>query len=129
MAAMYEGVFRSNATIRLLRKVRAELPKEISDADAAGIRGEALFLRAHYHFDAYRMWKNIPYYFEDDTTDFRKTNVGVDVIGNILKDLDTAIVLLPATHRNGQVGRATSWTAAPTKDGCKPMPACGTVPW
>ena len=109
--AMYEGVFRSNATIRLLRKVRAELPKEISDADAAGIRGEALFLRAHYHFDAYRMWKNIPYYFEDDTTDFRKTNVGVDVIGNILKDLDTAIVLLPATHRNGQVGRATSWTA------------------
>ena len=82
--AMYEGVFRSNATIRLLRKVRAELPKEISDADAAGIRGEALFLRAHYHFDAYRMWKNIPYYFEDDTTDFRKTNVGVDVIGNIL---------------------------------------------
>src|SRR2546425_1248595 len=109
--AMYEGVFRSNATMRLLRKVRAEQPKAISDADAAGIRGEALFLRAHYHFDAYRMWKNIPYYTEDDTTDFRKTNVGVDVIGNILKDLDTAIVLLPATHRNGQVGRATSWTA------------------
>src|SRR5207244_1460993 len=105
--AMYEGVFRSNATIRLLRKVRAELPKEISDADAAGIRGEALFLRAHYHFDAYRMWKNIPYYFEDDTTDFRKTNVGVDVIGNILKDLDTAIVLLPAYQAAANVGESS----------------------
>ena len=109
--AAYEGVFRSNATLRLLRKVRQEQPLAISDADAAGIRGEALFLRAHYHFEAYRMWKNIPYYFEDDTTDFRKTNVGVDAVGNILKDLDTAIAVLPLTHRNGQVGRATAWTA------------------
>src|SRR5438034_2654396 len=57
------------------------------------------------------MWKNIPCYFEDDTTDFRKTNVGVDAVGNILKDLDTAIAVLPLTHRNGQVGRATAWTA------------------
>src|SRR3989441_10770977 len=57
------------------------------------------------------MWKNIPYYFEDDTTDFRKTNVGVGEIWNLLKDLDTASVRLPVTHRNGQDGRATSWTA------------------
>src|SRR5436190_14038478 len=57
------------------------------------------------------MWGNIPYYTEDDT-DFRKANGTADAaITAILKDLDTAIGLLPATPRNGNVGRATSWTA------------------
>jgi len=106
---VYEGVARANATLRVLAKAR-EKPGEIGDADAAGIRGEALFLRAHYHFEAYRMWGNIPYYREHDT-DFRKTNVGVDVIGALLSDLDSAIALLPATPRNGDKGRATSWAA------------------
>jgi len=106
----YEGVVRSNAAIRLLNKVRAESPTEISDEDADGIRGEALFLRAHYHFEAYEMWGNIPYYFEDDA-DFRKSNVGVDAVGNVIADLDEAISLLPTTPRNGQVGRATQWAA------------------
>ncbi|HXF96971.1 MAG TPA: RagB/SusD family nutrient uptake outer membrane protein [Gemmatimonadales bacterium] len=107
---VYEGVSRANATLRLLEKVRAEKPGEIADADADGIRGEALFLRAHYHFEAYRMWGNIPYYREGDT-DFRKTNVGVNAIAEILADLNEAITLLPATPRNGDKGRATSWAA------------------
>ena len=106
----YEGVSRANAALRLLAKVRAEKPGEVSDADAAGIRGEALFLRAHYHFEAYRMWGNIPYYREDDT-DFRKTNVGVNAVAEILTDLNEAITLLPATPRNLDKGRATSWAA------------------
>ena len=108
--ASYEGVVRSNAAIRQLDRVLEESPGEISDSDASGIRGEALFLRAHYHFEAWKMWGNIPYYTEEDT-DFRKTNVGVDAIPLILADLDAAIGLLPATPRNGDVGRVTSWTA------------------
>src|SRR5512134_3193262 len=39
---VYEGVVRANATIRLLEKVRADSPGEISDADARSIEGEAL---------------------------------------------------------------------------------------
>ena len=108
--AAYEGVVRANATLRLLDQVLADSPGEISDADADGIRGEAHFLRAHYHFEAYRMWENIPYYVETDE-DFRKTNMGVDVVGNLLADLDAAIGLLEPTPRNLQVGRATQWTA------------------
>src|SRR5262245_29041369 len=109
---VYEGVSRANAALRLLTKVRAEKPGEIKDADAAGIRGEALFLRAHYHFEAYRMWAQIPYYFETDT-DFRKANdLSPDsVVHLIIADLDSAIALLPATPRDGDKGRATSWTA------------------
>lgn len=108
--AVYEGVNRANATINLLNRVLEESPEELSEINANGIRGEAKFLRAHFHFEAWRMWQNIPYYTEEDT-DFRKPNVGVDVIGKILEDLDSAIDLLEETPRNGDVARATSWTA------------------
>jgi len=117
-AQVYDGVFRANATINLLAKVRATKPLEISDADAASIRGEALFLRAHYHFEAYRMWGHIPYYFETDTTavtdgGYRKpNNLALDsIVKLIIADLNTAYTLLPATPRNGELGRATKWTA------------------
>jgi starch-binding outer membrane protein, SusD/RagB family len=100
---LYEAVNRTNATLRLLEQV-----EDISDADRNRIRGEALFLRAHYHFEAWKMWENIPYYTEDDD-DYRKSNVNVDAIGLILSDLDTAIDLLPQTQSH--VGRVTEWTA------------------
>ena len=109
---VFDGVARANATLRLLERVRTEKPGEISDADADRIRGEALFLRAHYHFEAYRMWGNIPYYHETDT-DFRKTNVGVNAIAEILADLNEAITLLPAVQADK--GRATKWAATAYK--------------
>lgn len=115
--AVYEGVVRANATLRLLDKVCPQTPcREISDADIDGIRGEALFLRAHFHFEGWRMWGNIPYYREDDT-DFRKANntdpvAGAAAVANeILADLNDAIALLPAAPRNGEAGRASAWTA------------------
>jgi starch-binding outer membrane protein, SusD/RagB family len=108
---VYEGVVRANSTLRLLADVEAAKPAELTDVEAAGIKGEALFLRAHYHFEAYRMWGNIPYYREDDT-DFRKANIPkAQVAAAIIADLDAAIALLPETPRNSQVGRATKWTA------------------
>jgi hypothetical protein len=107
----YEGVVRSNAALRLLKQVVASKPGEISAADAAGIEGEALFLRAYYHFEAWRMWGNVPYYREDDT-DFRKANMtATEVAAELIKDLDAAIAKLPTTPRNGNIGRATQWTA------------------
>lgn len=109
--AAYEGIVRANSTIRLLKAVRAASPLEISDADAKGIEGEAIFLRAHFHFEAYRLWGNIPYYRETDT-DFRKENLtSANVVTELLKDLDAAIGLLPETPRFGQSGRVTKWAA------------------
>jgi hypothetical protein len=114
-SAMYEGVVRANATLRLLASVQAGNPAAIPTSDANGIKGEALFLRAHYHFEAWRMWGNIPYYREDDT-DFRKANeTKAQAATDILKDLNDAIALLPTTPRGGQVGRATKWTATAYK--------------
>jgi len=107
----YEGVVRSNATINLLKSVVASKPGELAAVDAKGIEGEALFLRAHYHFEAWRMWGNIPYFRETDT-DFGKANLTqAEGAAEILKDLDAAIALLPTTPRNGQKGRVTQWAA------------------
>lgn len=109
--AIYEGVNRANSAINLLNSVLDSDPNEISDSDAESIRGEALFLRAHYHFQGWLMWKNIPYYTEEDD-DFRKpNNTGEQVITNILADLDEAISLLPETPRDGELGRADAWDA------------------
>lgn len=104
--AMYEGVNRANATLRLLKTVEGLTP-----ADAASIEGEALFLRAHFHFELWEAFGNIPYYKEDDV-DFRKPNLqSAEVITNILADLDQAISLLPDEPRNGDKGRASKWSA------------------
>jgi len=115
-SAMYEGVVRANATIRGLEKVSETSPGAISHVDSMGIKGEALFLRAHYHFELWRMWGNVPYYYETDL-DYRKANDtdpvrGADSVARkILADLDAAIALLPTTPRFGESGRATRWTA------------------
>ena len=108
-SAMYEGVVRSNGTINLLKSVVAGSPGAIPAVDAKSIEGEAIFLRANYHFEAWRMWGNIPYFRETDT-DFRKAaSTKADVAKEIIKDLDAAIALLPATPR--AKGRVGSWSA------------------
>jgi hypothetical protein len=108
---VYEGVVRANSTLRLLKEVVTTTPTAFSTAEQNSIAGEAIFLRAHYHFEAWRMWGNIPYYREDDQ-DFRKANIDSSAVAvELLKDLDSAVKLLPATPRNGQKGRATMWTA------------------
>ncbi len=115
---VYDGVFRANATLRLLDAVVAASPNEIPLADQRGIRGEALFLRAHYHFEAYRMWGHIPYYFEADSTPvalggYRKANdLPLDsIVKLIITDLSTAETLLPDAPRNTEKGRASRYTA------------------
>lgn len=103
----YDGINRANATLNLLQEV-----EELFFEDQQRIEGEALFLRAHYHFEAWRMWENIPYYKEDDT-DFRKSNIETDALPLMLADLDAAIVLLPESQN--EIGRVNRWTAKALK--------------
>jgi len=107
---VFEGVNRADATLLLLKQVQKDKPSEIDATTAKGIEGEATFLRAYFEFDAYKLWGNIPYIREGDNP--RKANIPkAQVLTEIIKDLDAAIAALPATPRNGQKGRATSWTA------------------
>ncbi|MDH3650098.1 MAG: RagB/SusD family nutrient uptake outer membrane protein [Saprospiraceae bacterium] len=100
---VYEGTNRANATLKLLANV-----DEVSADDRKRIEGEARFLRAHYQFEAWRYWENIPYYTEADE-DFRKTNVGSDALVAVISDLQAAIGLLPESQ--SEIGRANKWTA------------------
>lgn len=112
-AQVYEGVVRSNSAIRLLNQVLTESPEEFSPFPEQPdlIEAEAVFLRAHYHFEAWRMWGRVPYYREGDSS-FRKPNLtSAEVVTELLADLDAAIAKLPTEPRNGQKGRATRWTA------------------
>jgi hypothetical protein len=107
---VYEGVVRANATLRALNTLRAQAGAIPVDT-ANQIEGEAKFLRAHFHFEAWRMWVAIPYFLETDT-DIRKANDdSLTVLTNILADLDDAIAKLPTTPRNGEKARVTQWTA------------------
>jgi len=61
-ARLYDGIARSNDVIKVANGL------EGADATViAAMVSEARFLRAHYHFEAQRLWDNIPYI--DDTMD------------------------------------------------------------
>jgi hypothetical protein len=73
------------------------------------VEGEAKFLRAHYHFEAWKFWENIPYYTQGDT-DYKKPNLSsAEAIDKVIADIDSAISLLPESQSD--IGRVTKWTA------------------
>src|SRR6478672_2961631 len=55
--AVYEGVARANDVIRLANNPDIVLTED----EKTNILGQARMLRGHFHFDAKRMWKNIPF--------------------------------------------------------------------
>lgn len=98
--ALYEGIARGNAALKLMANAEAI-------SDPARIEGEVRFLRAHFHMDAWKFWKNVPYYTEADE-DFRKPN-NVDIIPNIMQDFQFAVDNLPVDQ--SAPGRATKYAA------------------
>lgn len=100
--ALYEGVARANSTIKLAAKAT-----DLSAADKASVDGETRFLRAHFHFELWKMWGNIPYYTEADN-DFRKPNTGQPT-AQIIADFQAAVNSLPETQ--AAVGRVNKFAA------------------
>ena len=90
--ATYEGIVRANSAINTANAYLKSNPGE--SAYANSILGQAIFLRAFYHFEAYKIWKKAPYYLEGDV-DFKKPN-DKEMLPLIIADLDKAISLLPA---------------------------------
>ncbi|WP_276358858.1 RagB/SusD family nutrient uptake outer membrane protein [Daejeonella sp. H1SJ63] len=103
---LYDAIQRSNDVLRVMADV-----KGMSDTEKKVAGAEARFLRAHYHFEAKRMWNMIPYV--DETITYAKANILVandkDIWPNIEADLKFAVANLPATQP--AIGRANSWAA------------------
>jgi len=103
-STLYEGVARSNATIRLVANANPDVPESVKTR----VEGEARFLRAHYYFSLKRIFNNVP--MVDETWD------GVTPISNtadmwpmIEADLEFAFNNLPETQ--SAAGRANRWAA------------------
>lgn len=104
-ARLYDGIARANDVINV-----AELAEDLDANTRNEIIAEARFLRAHYHFEAQRLWDNVPYISNTDV-DVRVPNAG-PIWSQIEADFEAARTGLPSSARNGQVGRATSLAAA-----------------
>lgn len=103
--ATYEGIVRANSAIKTVATFAANNAGE--EAYSNRIKGEATFLRGYYHFEAYKVWKNIPYYTEADE-DFFKSN-DQPALPLIIADFEAAAALLPETK--SQAGRVDKMVA------------------
>jgi starch-binding outer membrane protein, SusD/RagB family len=99
----YDGVGKCNVALRLING-----SKELSEAQKKQLGGEAKFLRAHYYFDAYKMWINVPY-IDENTTEYRQKN-DVNIFPKIEADFKDAIAGL-AEVSSQSIGRATKGAA------------------
>ena len=108
-SALYEGIARANGAIRITTALTSA---DITDADKTQILAEARFLRGFYHFEAKKMWNNIPYV--DETITYKAKNYKVenktDAWPKIMADLDYGRQNLVVTP--GAVGRINKWGAA-----------------
>ncbi|MGY5850671.1 RagB/SusD family nutrient uptake outer membrane protein [Salegentibacter sp. F14] len=100
--ALYEGVTRANAVIKLLNEI-----ENISEAERANIAGQARFLRGHYYFELKKMFNMVPWI--DETTENTNVPNDVDIWPNIEADFEFAYNNLPATQN--EVGRVNKWAA------------------
>lgn len=106
----YDGVARANEVIQI---VGSPDVKDMTDAEKAQVIAEARFLRAHYHFEAKKMWGKVPYiddktYVASDPNSTKVPNTE-DIWPKIEADLEFAANTLPSTQ--AQKGRATKWAA------------------
>jgi len=104
---MFDAISRTNDVMRITATALEE--GTITDAFATQIRAEARFLRGFYHFEAIRIFDNIPY-VDENAEDFLIPNTGTPW-AEVEADLQFAVDHLPEEPRNGQVGRITKWAA------------------
>lgn len=106
---VYEGVTRANIVLKLLPKA-----PDVTPDDVKRISGEARFLRAHYHFEARKLWGKVPF-IDETLTEFVLPNPKVnipndkDILANIEADFKYAYDNLP--EQLNEVGRANKWAA------------------
>lgn len=103
---LYAGVQRANDVIRMLPKVL-----DLTEADKLQFEAEAKFLRAIYHFELAKIWRNVPYV--DETVSYNDNNFNIandkPIWSNIEADFEFAANNLTSTKSD--VGRGNKWAA------------------
>lgn len=114
----FDGAARANQTIVYLRTTLAKADNDIETGRAVSIEAEAKFLRAWFHFQANKVFRNIPYIMTSEEMDgkapgeIENTDAAWD---EIEADLQFAISKLPESSPEGEPGRADKWAARAVK--------------
>jgi hypothetical protein len=95
---VYEAISRCNAIINVTNA--ALTANKITQDQATSYLKQARTLRGWYHFEAYRMWKNVPYM--DEKTDPATVSNTEDIGPKIIADLTEGITL---PDNMGQIGK------------------------
>jgi len=98
----YDGISRVNGAIKAFSAL-----KEISPAEKTIRLAEARFLRAWFHYDLWRIFRNVPF-IDETLTDVRIGNT-TNILPKIQADLQAAVAGLPVTQ--AEVGRVTKGAA------------------
>ncbi|ULQ53739.1 RagB/SusD family nutrient uptake outer membrane protein [Flavihumibacter fluvii] len=105
--SIYDGIARANDVIKVLALTKEANPAEVSVEFEKNVTAEARFIRGWQHFEAKRMWGNIPYV--DETATENPGNGAADVWAKIEADFQAAYDNLPGTQ--SQLGRVNKWAA------------------
>jgi len=114
---MYSGIRKTNIFLEKLTTTIAET-KSIPVKDQPRMKGEAIFLRAMFHFELIKRYGSIPYINKvlviETASD--AAQLGFDeVVERIVADCDSAMVYLPEANDDANKGRAVIASAAALK--------------
>jgi len=113
----YDGVARANVTLEFLAAAQSG-STPLTATRATQVEAEAKFLRAWFHFEATKVFENIPYIkTEAELGDMKPEEVTNSDPGwdGIEADLQFAIDNLPETKIKNEVGRADKYAAMAVK--------------
>jgi hypothetical protein len=102
--ADYDGVARANSVI-----IAATNATDMTATQKNAAIAEARFLRGHFHFDAKKMWNNVPY-VDENTVNFTTIANTANIWPQIEADFQFAYDNLPETQP--LAGQANKWAAA-----------------
>ena len=104
--ACYDGIGMANTTLRLLAQA-----KDIPDAQKKQIEAETRFIRAYHHFEAKRVFNNVPFVDEKamSSADFKALTNDKNIYPTIEAEFKFAFDNLPNTQ--AQIGRVNKWAA------------------
>jgi hypothetical protein len=101
---LYESVSRCNQLILLTGKTLTA--GKITQDQADLYVRQARVLRGWFHFEAWRMWRDIPYV--DETTDLKNVSNDADVTAKIIDDLTQGTTLPPNMEAIGKFNSTVS---------------------
>ena len=110
---MYSGIRKTNIFLEKLNTTIKET-NSIPVADRPRMKGEALFLRAMFHFELIKRYGSIPYVDVVLTTETAGSLPQLtfdQVVSRIVADCDSAMVVLPDANDDANKGRAVKSSA------------------